>query len=167
MSRTYYRFEVGTITSIVIFGIVLTGLFFIVMAVLVVRNKDEMVDGGDNVIKNIYVYLVLFATLMMTIGGTVSAFMAIADMVAPTPYYSSFEEFKINNGEIKREIGPDDNAVKLTEAELQDRYDAVVVSEQERQMARAQNSLIKSMGWIIIPLPIFLFFQRRLTKKDA
>jgi hypothetical protein len=46
------------------------------------------------VIKNAYVYLVLFATLMMIIGGSVSAFMAIADIVAPAPYYQSFEDFK-------------------------------------------------------------------------
>lgn len=158
----------GAIASITIFGIVLAGLVFIIVAAIVVRNnKDEMAEGGEDMIKNIYVYLVLFATLMMTIGGTVSAFMAIADMVAPTPYYTSFEEFKLNNGDIKREIAPDEPAVKPTEAELQERYDAIVVSEQERQMARAQNSLIKSMGWIIIPLPIFLYFQRRLEKKVA
>ena len=32
--------------------------------------------GGKPMIKHVYVYLVLFATLIMTIGGSVSAFIA-------------------------------------------------------------------------------------------
>jgi hypothetical protein len=42
----------------------------------------------------------------------------------------------------------------------------MVSAEKERQIMRAKNSLIKSLGWIIIPLPIFLFFQRRLARKE-
>ena len=73
-------------------------LFVLIAIFLGVRNKDHLKEGGEDVIKSVYVYLVLFATLMMTIGGTVASFMAIADMVAPTPYYQTFEEFKANDG---------------------------------------------------------------------
>lgn len=122
-----------------------------------IKNGHE--KGGENVIKNVYIYLVLFATLMMTIGGSVGIFMAIADIVAPAPYYQSFEEFKRFENDTNKEIN-------LSEEELRERYDAMVAGEKERQIIRAQNTLIKSFGWIVIPFPVFLFFQRRLGRKE-
>lgn len=144
-------------------------LFVIFMIIWGVRNKEELKEGGDDVIKNVYVYLVLFATLMMTIGGTVAAFMAIADVVSPTPYYQTFEEFKINDGYDRKAAiernGPD--VTKLSEAELKAKYEAMVSGEKNRQIQRAKNSLIKSLGWIVIPLPVFIYFQRRLVKPGS
>ncbi len=142
-------------------------LFVLIAIFLGVRNKDHLKEGGEDVIKSVYVYLVLFATLMMTIGGTVASFMAIADMVAPTPYYQTFEEFKANDG-FNRKVDIDtktENVTKLSEAELKVKYEAMVAGEKNRQIERAKNSLIKSLGWIVIPLPVFIYFQRRLATK--
>ena len=148
--------------------ILLVLLLFIGLAVFVgVRNREEIQKEGDDVIKNIYVYLVLFATLMMTIGGTVSAFMAIADVVAPAPYYQTFEEFKINDREMKPGLENETpTRPALSEKELKDRYETIVAGEKNRQIERAKNSLIKSLGWIVIPLPVFIYFQRRLVTKE-
>ena len=46
--------------------------------------------------KNVYVYLVLFATLMMVIGGSVAAFMAAADIITqhPTINFDDYREWK-------------------------------------------------------------------------
>lgn len=141
--------------------LLLTGL----AVVLAVKKREEIEREEGDVIKNIYVYLVLFATLMMTIGGTVSAFMAVADIVAPTPYYQTFEEFKLSQQELKPRIDNETPAPALSEDELKDRYNAMVEGERNRQVDRAKNSLIKSLGWIVIPLPVFIYFQKRLTKK--
>ncbi|MGE5545208.1 MAG: hypothetical protein ACM3UW_09580 [Bacillota bacterium] len=144
-------------------------ILFIALAIFLgVRNREEIKREGDDVIKNIYVYLVLFATLMMTIGGTVSAFMAIADIVAPAPYYQTFEEFKLNIREVKPGVDTETPATPaLTEDELKAKYEAMVTGEKNRQINRATNSLIKSLGWIVIPLPVFIYFQRRLVTKEA
>ncbi len=75
---------------LIIFVFVLAG---VVVAKGVRAAQREQSDGGENVIKTVYVYVVLFATLMMTIGGTVGAFMAIADLVAPASYYQGFDEY--------------------------------------------------------------------------
>ncbi len=109
--------------------------------------------------KNVYIYVVLFATLMMIIGGSVSAFMAVADIVTPAPYHQSFEEYRQWGSEKSEKPASKAN---LSETELKARYDALVVAENDRQVNRAKNSLVKSMGWIIIPLPVFIVFQRRL-----
>lgn len=113
--------------------------------------------------KKVYVYLVLFATLMMTIGGGVAAFMAVADMVAPTGYYQTFEEYKQYGAEKMAKEGAEGTEVsKLTEEQLKANYEAMVVAEKQRQIDRATNNLIKSLGWIIIPFPVFIYFQRKL-----
>ena len=134
---------------------------------LVISAKSEYNEGGEDVIKNVYVYLVLFATLMMIIGGSVSAFMAIADIVAPAPYYQSFEDFKRYSVHEKQSMDSEEAVEKPTDEELKAKYEAMVMAERENQVARAKNSLIKSFGWIVIPLPIFMFFQKNLVKKQS
>lgn len=154
--------------SFVFFTIPVLLAILIIFIVAGVKSTPE--GGGDHVIKNIYIYLVLFATLMMTIGGSVAAFMAVADIVAPAPYHQTFEEFRRWGGgkpypETRQET--DAEETKLSEEELKERYEALVTAERERQVNRAKNNLIKSLGWVVIPLPIFVYFQRRLARKDA
>ncbi|NLL17936.1 MAG: hypothetical protein GX262_02795 [Clostridia bacterium] len=144
-------------------------LIIAVIFVIAVAVRGSAGQGGENVIKTVYVYLVLFATLMMIIGGSVSAFMAVADIVAPTPYYQTFEDFRrysskdMEFGTQQGEIGEPE---QVSEQELRERYDAMVQAEKDRQINRAKNSLIKSMGWIVIPLPIFVYFQRLRKEAD-
>ena len=137
------------------------------IVLLVVGVKFDHEKGGEDMIKNVYIYLVLFATLMMTIGGSVAAFMAVADIVAPAPYYQSFEEYERWGGDKPYPEGQDPEAGELSAEEIRERYDAMVATEKDRQISRAQNNLIKSFGWIVIPFPIFMFFQRRLNKREA
>lgn len=135
------------------------------IVLLVAAAKGNSERGGEEMIRNVYVYLVLFATLMMTIGGSVAAFMAVADIVAPTPYYQSFEEYKRWGGHpIEKTEGQ--QAEQLSEEELRRNYEAMVASHKENAVERAKNNLIKSFGWIVIPLPIFIYFQRRLNRKS-
>lgn len=137
-------------------------LVFVMVVIMVVKSEQR--EGGEDVVKSAYIYLVLFVTLMMVIGGSVSAFMAVADIVTPSPYYQSFEDYKRYRIEDKASMNPDQEHVKLTEKELKENYDAMVKAEKDRQILRAKNSLIKSFGWIVIPLPIFIFFQKKLVR---
>lgn len=141
----------------------------VTILLVVVGVKLQQQQGGEDVIKNVYLYLVLFATLMMTIGGSVGAFMAVADIVSPAPYYQSFEDYK--NMHHKENYDPEQpGAVEKempSEEELRASYDAMVAAEKERAVNRAKNSLIKSFGWIVIPLPVFIFFQRKLKQNNV
>lgn len=133
----------------------------LVIVLIAVAAKSNLSEGGNAMIKNVYIYLVLFATLMMTIGGSVAAFMAVADIVSPIPYHQSFEEYRQWGIE---KVSQPDNGEELSEAEIRARYEDLVFSQKERQIGRAQNNLVKSLGWIVIPLPIFVYYQRRLSK---
>lgn len=144
--------------------IVFIPLIVIVLIVLLIAGTRNQERGGEDMIKNVYVYLVLFATLMMVIGGSVAAFMAVADIVAPSPYHQTFDEYQRWGPGMEKTEG--EGGQKLTEAELRESYDAMVKSYRETSIERAKNSLVKSLGWIIIPLPIFIYFQRRVGRKE-
>ncbi|MDD2234688.1 MAG: hypothetical protein PHZ11_06455 [Desulfitobacteriaceae bacterium] len=145
-----------------VISIIVPIVFLALVGLLIAGVKGDSKIGGEAMIKKVYLYLVVFTTLMMTIGGGVAAFMAIADMVAPTGYYQTFEDYK----QISREK-LDPESKNLTEDQIKERYDMMVAGEKERQSDRATNSLIKSLGWIIIPFPIFIYFQRKLRVKEA
>ncbi|MGI5839531.1 MAG: hypothetical protein ACOX8W_07690 [bacterium] len=138
-----------------------------IVVMIIAGARGETNKGGEDVIKNVYIYLVLFATLMMTIGGSVGTFMAIADIVAPTPYYQSFEDYKRFSIERPATETENEAAAPLSEEEMRAKYDAMVQEQKDLQVARAKNSLIKSLGWIIVPLAVFLYYQKRLPRKET
>jgi hypothetical protein len=144
-------------------GLVLVVIVLILAATAISATRGNSKEGGNIMMKNVYIYVVLFATLMMIIGGSVAAFMAVADIVTPAPYNQSFEEYRQWGLEKSENTNTKAN---LSETELKARYDALVVAEKDRQVNRAKNSLVKSMGWIIIPLPVFVIFQRRLRAQE-
>ena len=137
-------------------------LLFIVLILITVfasRGTHRVGEQGrsEDMIKTVYIYLVLLATLMMTIGGSVAAFMAVADIVSPPAYYQSFAEYQRMPEKI-----PDQKQADMTQEELRKNYDELVLQEKQRARDRAVNSLIKSFGWIVIPFPVFLYYQRKL-----
>ena len=154
---------------------ILLGIVPLVLVVLIIasvmgvkKGREESLEWGNEMIKTVYVYLILFATLMMTIGGTVAAFMAVADIVSPPSSYQSFEQYKLQpqyKGEAPSTTVT--QAQTSSDVELKSRYDQMIIDERSNTKQRAVNSLIKSFGWIIVPLPIFLYFQSRMKKQPV
>ena len=137
-------------------------LLVIVLAAVAAGKKN----GGDDVIRNVYMYVVLFATLMMTIGGSVGVVMNFADMVSPPAHWQTFEDYvRMNEAEIHADRDSQAPREQLTQEELQVRYDAMVDSYKEMQVERAKNNMIKSFAWIIVPLPVFLSFRRMIERQ--
>lgn len=145
--------------SILVVGGMLLVVLFLIIAVFAGRGRRNDGDEvrSEDMIKTVYIYIVLLATLMMTIGGSVAAFMAVADIASPPSYYQSFAEYQRMPEKL-----PDQKQPALTEEELRKNYNELVAQEKQRARDRAVNSLIKSFGWIVIPFPIFLYFQRKL-----
>ncbi|SDY97078.1 hypothetical protein [Tindallia californiensis] len=144
-------------------ALVIPFIMFALLGLLVIGVKGGSHQGGEEMIKNVYIYVVLFATLMMTIGGSVAAFMALADIVAPTPYYQSYEDYRRWNVDRVYDLEGEEISSQVAE-EIRGQYDAMVAEEQQRYTNRAKNNLIKSFGWIVIPLPIFLYYSRKLKQ---
>ena len=86
---------------------------------LVISAKSEYNEGGEEVIKTLISIWCYFATLMMVIGGSVSVFMAVADIVVWT-LLPDLEDYKRFEMERKTSLEPDQEPVKLTEEELRE-----------------------------------------------
>ncbi|WP_458415034.1 hypothetical protein ACNQFZ_09645 [Schinkia sp. CFF1] len=137
-------------------------ILFLALGAKRVINADS--EEREDMIKQIYQYAVAFITLIMVIGGGVFAFMSAADYLSPSAYVQTYEEYKdmkINNLKYEKE---QTEKVNYSEEELQKQYDAMVQQQMEFTKQRAVNGLIKSFGWIIIPFPIYVVFQRRINR---
>ena len=120
--------------------------------------------GDEAVIRHLYTYLVLFATLMMVIGGGISIFMAAADLVSPPSYYQSFEDYKQMYHD-RKEV-PVEDSQKLTDEEIRAKFEQAVADEKSRTRERAKNQIIKSLGFIVIPLPVFFYFNNMRKRQS-
>lgn len=142
------------VVCLAVFGLLgsfLPMVIIIFVIVYAVKNKEK---GEETVIRYLYTYLVLFATLMMVIGGGISIFMAAADLISPSGYYQTFDEYKQMNNQ-----GKTDQNTTLSDKELRANYDQAVQEAKNRNRDNAFNQIIKSLGFIVIPLPIFLYFN--------
>lgn len=135
----------------------IVGAVFVAFLIVVLAKNKE---GGESVIRHLYTYLVLFATLMMVIGGGISIFMATADLVSPPSYYQSYSDFKM----MKQSEKFEGQKEEVSEEELRTEYDQLIADEKRRQQENAKNQIIKSLGFIVIPLPIFIYFNRLRRK---
>ena len=106
-------------------------------------------------LKNIYTYVVLFATLMMSIGGSIGIFAGVAEYLAPDIYLMPYEQFR----EMRLEY-PENNEI-LNEAAIRAEYETEKQEKTEDSRRDALRQIIMSLGWIIIPLPIFLYYNKQ------
>lgn len=151
--------------SFMILGALLIALVVVIFGVgafiRIRKQEGTQIEGeSEHMVKHLYYYLVLFATLMMSIGGSVGVFMSVADYVSPNSYYQSFTDYK----SMMKESAP--NSTLSTEEELKKSYEEMVQNEKQRIKDNALNGIIKSFGWIVIPLPIFFYFQKQIRRKE-
>ncbi|MEB1809728.1 MAG: hypothetical protein LPK26_20960 [Bacillaceae bacterium] len=153
--------------ALIVFGILLVGLFVLILGVGGRQLNKLNHEEREDVIRQVYHYAVAFITLVMVIGGGVFSFMAVADYVSPNAYVESFEQYKMNREYHPKFENSEVNREELSEEELRRQYDAMVEQQIENTKQGALNSFVKSLGWIIIPLPIFIFFQRRISREKG
>lgn len=142
---------------IIMFATIIIGGIVIAVRLSGKRSADQTMTEkeGEVMLKNIYVYLVLFATIMMSIGGSIGVFMGVADYLAPRVYmesYDSFYETRMRHHNYNEP--PNEDVIRAAyEMEKQERT--------ERYRTDAIRQIITSLGWIIIPLPVFLYYNRQ------
>lgn len=150
----------GILTSLL--GPILIGVFVIVLIVVVVKARSNSTSksftekDGEIMLKNIYTYVVLFVTLMMAIGGSVSVFMGVAEYASPSIYAETYDQYKQEH-----------SLMDKNEATLRSEYEAMKQEKIDEARADAIRHIIQSSGWIIIPLPIFIYFQRQRNRESA
>jgi hypothetical protein len=137
---------------------VLPIVLIVFVIAVVAKNKEK---AGEDMFKQLYVYLVLFATLMMSIGGAIGIFMGASDIISPSGYYQTY-------GDYKQSAQYDDNGkvIKISEKEMRKDYKQSIQDEKERTKEQGKSTIVKSLGFIVIPLPIFFIFNRMRKNKE-
>lgn len=132
-------------------------IVFVIVAIVKGKNSNLEKDGED-MFKQLYVYLVLFTMLLMTVGGGIAMFMGVANLVSPTANYQTFTDFKNENvttdekGKIAQPV--------LSDSELHKEYIQSINDQKNQDRDNAKHDIISSLGFIVIPFPIFLYFNR-------
>ena len=141
-----------SILSLILFAVpivVVVGIVMLIVRGFTNKNPNGKMSEEDGAImlKNIYTYLVLFATLMMSIGGSVGVFMGVSDFLIPQPYYESYDSY-------------------LSNYESREQYEIMKEDAESKERRSAIKLVIQSAGWIAIPLPIFLYYQKQMKEKN-
>ncbi|WP_416827806.1 hypothetical protein [Ectobacillus polymachus] len=134
-------------------------IIIVASAFYMMKKQGAPLQEGEveDLVKVFYYYLVLFVTLMMVIGGSIGVFMSVADYLFPQSFVQPFTDYAA------KDTNP---SVQPSPEEQKKIYEEMVTADKTRIQNNARNGMIKSLGWIIIPLPIFLYFQRRIRKKE-
>ena len=121
-----------------------------------------MTEGGRWSIRQLYHYLVCFATLMILIIGTIQFLTGLVDLIYPERYpYGRPLEIEARYAERKaKEPG-------LTREELKREVEEEQ-KEQERAMKRGRiRRLINSLVFMAVPAPIYAYHWRRIQRGEA
>ena len=122
-------------------------------------------EEREDLVKQVYQYSVAFITLIMIIGGGIFSFMNLSDYFAPNTYIETYDQYKSNQYYPNKFEEENTEREELSDEELRSEYNEMVEQRKEQEKQRAINGFIQSLGWIIIPLPVFLVFQRKIGKE--
>ncbi|MBS4032275.1 MAG: hypothetical protein KGZ63_12775 [Clostridiales bacterium] len=107
-------------------------------------------------LKNIYLYLVSFVTLMMIIFGLISFIHNLARASFPVDYsyYQTLMDIEREYTNNNREVPP--------VSELEQIRDERITSEQNRNRAYLLRDLIGSLTVWLIPIPFYIYHWRKI-----
>jgi len=101
-------------------------------------------------LRNIYLYLVSFVTLMMILGGLIFTVQNVMDVIFPTDYY--YESYPIDkNGELSEE------EKKINEENRK--------RAEENRRTESKKNVAKSIAVVAVALPTFLYHWRKIESE--
>jgi methionine salvage enolase-phosphatase E1 len=101
-------------------------------------------------LRNIYLYLVCFVTLLMMIFGTISTVQGVTDLLYPTNYYAY-------------PVIPDKNTTQTPDEQKQ--QEANRKSDQENQKNQNKKNVAKSVAVVLVALPTFAYHWKKIEKE--
>ncbi|OOM73398.1 hypothetical protein CLPUN_45990 [Clostridium puniceum] len=100
-------------------------------------------------LRNVYLYLVCFVSLMMILMGVIFTVQNITDVMFPTNYY---------------EMLPPEKTDSLS-AEEQENYEQNQKRYEENRNIESKKSVAKSIAVVIVALPTFAYHWRKVEKE--
>lgn len=101
-------------------------------------------------LRNVYLYLVSFVSLMMILMGIIFTVQNITDVMFPTNYY--YESF------------PSEKTGSLSVEDQKSYEENQKIQEQNRNIESKKN-VAKSIAVVIVALPTFIYHWRKVEKE--
>lgn len=101
-------------------------------------------------LRNVYLYLVSFVSLMLILIGLIFTIQNLTDLLFPTNYYY--------------DTLPIDKNRQMTEEEKKAYEESQRKSEQNQRTERSKN-VAKSTSVVIVALPSFIYHWRKIEKE--
>lgn len=101
-------------------------------------------------LRNVYLYLVSFVTLIMILLGTIFTVQNITDVIFPTNYYY--------------DVTPAEKFDSLSETEKKAYEESQKRAETNRQLENKKN-VAKSVSVVVVALPAFIYHWRKIERE--
>lgn len=131
-------------------------LLLVGIVILFIKKKDKFTKEEWKVVLNdLYLHSVLFVTLMITIGGSLLIYSNMVDWIVSKESFSfTLEEFENTHPFLSNE-----------EIKIAYEKESLLFEQSEKRLHL--RTLISSFGWVLIPLPLFLHFRRKVSTKHT
>ena len=111
-------------------------------------------------LRQIYLYLVSFVALMLTVTGLIQTLMAAADFILPTVYYvpgpaDIYNRFRTPEGKetVPKEVIDQQIQFEISQAKAQSRMGAY-------------QQLKRGVAYIAVALPVWLYHWRKVQSEN-
>lgn len=101
-------------------------------------------------LRNVYLYLVSFVSLMMILIGLIFTVQNITDVIFPTNYY--YETVPIDKGNTMSE-------------EEKKQYEENRMRNENNQTMQNKKNVAKSVAVVLVALPTFLYHWKKIEKE--
>ena len=113
-------------------------------------------------LRNLYLYLVCFVTVIMILIGAVSTVNNLIDLAYEVPPYVESKEDMLKNFENLSEKGV---FADMTFEEYKDMRSEDIEMQKERDRVYDLRSLFHSMSIFIIGIPFYIYHWRKIEKQ--
>jgi len=132
-------------------GIITLSVFAIIIFIVIFSTafttKDEVLAMLK--LRNVYLYLVCFVSLMMILMGVIFTVQNITDVMFPTNYYEMIPPEKTGGLSVEEQKNYEEN---------QKRYE-------ENRNIESKKNVAKSIAVVIVALPTFAYHWRKVEKE--
>lgn len=103
-------------------------------------------------LRNVYLYLVSFVSLMMILMGVIFTVQNITDVIFPTNYYYE---------------SPPAEKIGSLSVEEQKNYEENQKRQEENRNIESKKNVVKSIAVVIVALPTFAYHWRKIEKEKS
>lgn len=107
-------------------------------------------------LKQAYLYLVSFVSLMILIAGLINTIMAVADLFTPKPYFSP------GPAEVYLRYSKLEGGAQIPKEIIEEQLAFEKARERENQLASVYQNVKRGLAYLVVALPVWLYHWKHV-----